>query len=98
MEKREKNVESRTFNANEFFGGLKRKEMKKMFGASLQEEFDWTYFFDIDKYNEEVKIRHNCTAMIVIRIREEYLWEISTFGLISPFLYTPHTFHYHTIV
>ena len=50
-------------------------------------EFDWTYFFDIDKYNEEVKIRHNCTAMIVIRIREEYLWEIVTFGLISPFLY-----------
>ena len=39
VEKREKNVESRTFNANEFFGGLKRKE-KKMFGASLQEEFD----------------------------------------------------------
>ena len=96
MEKREKNVESRTFNANEFFGGLKRKE-KKMFGASLQEEFDWTYFFDIDKYNEEVKIRHNCTAMIVIRIREEYLWEILTFGLISPFLYLT-TFHYYTIV
>ena len=38
VEKREKNVESRTFNANEFFGGLKRKEMKKMFGASLQED------------------------------------------------------------
>ena len=68
VEKREKNVESRTFNANEFFGALKRKKMVGMVSESLTDLF----FFDIDKYNEEVNIRHNCT-MIVIRIREEYL-------------------------